>query len=125
MQKPLGVTPFADARQRLPFLVSIPMEDLLLAVGNSGQIGAGIDLMSSRIHSTSKLSFKHYALVGDPLRQVVINLSDEPIVVPDISRHAGHQSEYGTGGAGGEGDQGVHAFEYRSAAGLPSCRVLT
>lgn len=97
MQEPLRIAPLANPHKRFSFPISIPMKCLLLAVGDSRQIRAGGELLPCRIPLTAKLSFEHNAIVRDPLRQVVIDLSDQPVVVADVAWDAKQERQHSTG----------------------------
>jgi len=100
--------PLANLCERLPFLVSISMKRLLLAVRDTRQVGAVVEMLPCRIHLTTKLSFENNAIVRYPLRQVFINFSDQPIVIANVARDAKQEGEHGTGRAADERDQGIH-----------------
>jgi len=97
MQDALCIAPLANPNERLSFLVSIPMEHLLLAVGDVPQVRAGVALMPCRIHLAAKLPFENDAIVRHPLGQVVIDLLDQPVVVADIAGNPKQEREHRTG----------------------------
>jgi hypothetical protein len=117
VQGALRIAPFAHPHKCLPFLISIPMKRLLLAVGDARQVRAGVELMPRRIHSTSKLSLQNHAVIRHPLRQVVIDFSDHPVVIADVAGDSKQEGEHGTNRATDESNQGVHDFEYLPPAG--------
>lgn len=125
MQEPLCITPLANPYERLSFLVSIPMKRLLLAVRATRQVGAVIEVLPCRIHLAAKLSFENNAIVRHPLRQVVIDLPDQPVVVADVAGNSKQEREHGTGRATDERNQGVHGSEYPTPPGPLPCKLLT
>ncbi len=97
MQEPLRIAPFANPEERSSFLISIPMKRLLLAVRDARQVGAVSEVLLCRIHLAAKLPFENNAIVRHPLRQVVIDLPDQPVVVADIPGHSKQKREHSTG----------------------------
>lgn len=96
MQEPLSIAPLANPHEHLSFLVPIPMKRLLLTVRDAHQVGAVIEVLPG-IHLAAKLSFENNAIVGHPLRQVVIDLPDQSVVVANVTGNSEQEREHGTG----------------------------
>jgi hypothetical protein len=77
------------------------------------------------MHLAAKLPFEDNAIVRHPLRQVVVDLPDQPIVVADITGNSKQEREHGAGRPADECNQGVHVSEYRPLPGPLRCILLT
>ena len=97
MQNSLGIVPLANPYERLSFLISVPMKRLLLAVRNVIQIGAVSEVLPGRVHLAPELSLENNAIVRHPLRQIVVDLLDQPVVVANVPGDPGEESEHSAG----------------------------
>ncbi len=125
VQEALSIAPLADPHECLPFLISIPMKRLLLAVGEARQVGAGGERLACRVHLAAKLPFEDNAIVRHPLRQVVVDLLDQTVVVADIAGNSKQEREHSTSRPTDERNQGIHGSEYLTQPGPLPCILFT
>lgn len=121
VEEALCIAPLAHPHEGLSFLISIPMKRLLLAVGDARQVRASVELLPCRVHLAAKLPFENDAIVRYPLRQVVVDLPDQPVVVADIARNSKQEREQSTGRTADDRNQGIHSSEYPTQPGPLPC----